>query len=355
MVSISIVIPVYHVEPYIQRCLESVMAQDKAEANIECILVDDCGQDCSMAIARATVANYQGSITFRIVSHKENRGLSAARNTGLSQATGDYVMFIDSDDYLLPDSISYFLENLERHPDVDIVMGNVRNCKDGGLMIRNISEPWLIDQPDIFFRRVLHHQIYLYAWNKLIRRDVLTRNGILFEEGTIYEDQLWSYLVFSCVSTVLLLPNITYIYENNPNSIVNTTFTAEKAERAVWSYTVSCNKMLDRPPVPQRYTRNMTVDYLLFMSYFLMNGADVASRSVISQEVRRDFLAVRKRLMFLSLRYGRFVLACFFLLLFSPFNRIQKWRLFRHHYYDLESVVNEVAHLTDFLHRKDRL
>jgi hypothetical protein len=99
----------------------------------------------------------------------------------------------------------------------------------------------------------------------------------------------------------------------------------------------------------------MTVDYLLFMSYFLMNGADVASRSVISQEVRRDFLAVRKRLMFLSLRYGRFVLACFFLLLFSPFSRIQKWRFFRRHYYNLESVVNEVAHLTDFLHRKDRL
>ena len=348
----SIIIPVYNVEPYVQRCLESVMAQDRAEADMECIVVDDCGTDRSMDIVRETIAAYQGPIRFVIVEHEQNRGLSAARNTGLEKASGDYILFIDSDDCLLPDSISYFLDNLALHPEVDMILGNVRNGKNGDLQIRHIQEPWLIDDRNVFFRRMLHHQIYLYAWNKLIKRSVLVDHRILFEEGTIYEDQLWSYRLFSCLSSVLLLPRVTYSYEYNENSIVNTTFTPEKAEKTVWSYTVSINKMLDSPPDAGKYQYNMTVDYLLFMTNFMMNGVDVLSRCPISRETARGFLAVRDRLMKRALRSGRVLLSCFFLLLYPPFTHLQKLRFFRHHYYDIESAVNHLSHWTDFLHRR---
>ena len=124
MITISIIIPIYNVELYVRQCLESVMAQDIVEVDIECILVDDCGQDKSMEIVRQMVENYEGPIRFHILHHEHNCGLSAARNTGLDAATGDYILFVDSDDYLLPGALSRLLVGLHTYPQVDMVVGN---------------------------------------------------------------------------------------------------------------------------------------------------------------------------------------------------------------------------------------
>ena len=355
MLSISFIIPVYNVEPYVQRCLESVMAQDLVEADMECIIVDDCGSDGSMSIVRELISTYHGSIRFAIVEHEQNRGLSIARNTGLSKAIGDYIMFVDSDDYLMPGSIQYFLDNLKCYPDSDMVMGNVQNQKYNNTLLNQIQGPWLMDNSDLFFTRMLHHQLYLYAWNKLIRRSLLMEHNIRFIEGILYEDQAWSYELFSHLKSILLLPEVTYVYENNPSSIVNTTFSLEKADKTIWSYTVSCNRMLDNPPHPERYSKNITVDYLLFMTNFLMNGVNVLSIYPVSATIASNFRAVELRLLRRSLKYGRLLLSCFFFLLFPPFSYLQRFAFFRHHYYDLESFVNIVAHLTDFLHNRFRI
>lgn len=355
MVTISIIIPVYNVEQYVRRCIESIMTQDVVDASIECIVIDDCSPDNSMTIVQEVISKYKGPIRFVILRHEINRGLSAARNNGIMQARGDYVMFIDSDDYLLSGSIQYFLDNLTLFYGVDMIMGNVKDCKSGKMMITQIKEPWFIDDPDIFFSRMLHHQIYLYAWNKIIKRQLLLDHRVLFEEGILYEDQCWSYQLFSEISSVLLLPRVTYIYENNINSIVNTTFTSGKADKVVWSYTVSINKMMKNPPFPGRYNHNMTPHYLLFMLNYTMNGVDVMSRFPISSDVAKGFRDLKKALFCRSLRYGRLLISCFCLLLFSPFSKFQNLRIFRHHYYDIESIVNRLSHLTDFLHNKNRL
>lgn len=350
MVSLSIIIPIYNVEAYIRRCLESVMIQEFAGATVECILIDDCTPDQSMTIVKGMISEYKGPISFVLLKHNVNRGLSAARNTGILQAKGDYVFFMDSDDYLMPHSLQYFLDNMSL--DVDILIGNVKNCKADNVMINIVHDSCLMTDRDVFFQCMLQHKIYLYAWNKMIKRDVLMKHHVFFEEGIIYEDQCWSYLLFSKVSSIMLLSQVTYVYEYNPYSIVHTTFTSGNADKAVWSYTVSTNKMLDCPPDPFSYQKNLTVDYLLFMANFLMNGVDVLSRFKISEEIAHNFFLVRIRILMRSLRNGRLMLACFFLLLFSPFSYVQKVRLFRHHYYDLESVVNKICHLTDFIHRK---
>lgn len=350
MVSISIIIPIYNVEAYIQRCLESVMTQEFEGATIECLIVDDCTPDKSMTIVKGMVSEYKGRISFVLLKHDVNRGLSAARNTGILQAKGDYVFFMDSDDYLMPHSLQYFLDNMSM--DVDILIGNAKNCKANNLLINNVHDSCLLTDRNMFFQRLLQHKIYLYAWNKMIKRDILLKHHIFFEEGILYEDQCWSYLLFSKVSSVLLLSQVTYVYEYNPNSIVHTTFTSGNANKAVWSYTVSTNKMLDYPPDPLLFKRELTVDYLLFMTNFLMNGVDVLSRFKISEDIARDFLKVRARLLWSSLKNCRLMLAIFFLFLFSPFSYIQKFRFFRHHYYDLESIINKMCHLTDFLHNR---
>ena len=94
---LSIIIPVYHVAPYIEDCLRSVMRQTYQGA-MECLIVDDCGTDDSMAIAERTIATYEGPIVFQVLHHERNRGLSAARNTGTLAAKGDYLYYLDSDD-----------------------------------------------------------------------------------------------------------------------------------------------------------------------------------------------------------------------------------------------------------------
>lgn len=355
MVSISIIIPVFNVVQYVRRCIESVMAQNINGASVECIVIDDCSPDKSMDIVQALVSEYQGPIQFSILKHDVNRGLSVARNNGIMHAKGDFVFFIDSDDYLMPDSIKYFMENLNKYPDVDMIIGNVMECKSGNSMINGIEEPCLIDDPDDFFSRLLQHKLIIYAWNKLIKRQLLINNHVFFEEGILYEDQCWSYQLFSVISSVLLLPRLTYVYEHNQNSIVNTTFTLGNADKVVWSYTVSINKMLDNPPSPKKFCTNLTPQYLLFMLYFAMNGVDVLSRFPISTDIAKEFRETRMALLTRSLRYGRLLISCFCLLMFYPFSIVQKLKVFRHHYYDIESVINRTSHLTDFMHNKNRI
>ena len=355
MINVSYIIPIYNVEQYVHRCFMSLLTQETAEAHIECVVVDDCSPDRSMNIVNQIISDYKGNIQFKVLTHDKNRGLSAARNTGLKHATGDYVFFVDSDDYLMPDGLQCFLDNLKAYPDVDIVMGNVKNCKSDDLLIHHVPETWLIDDPNMFFQLMLRHQIYLYAWNKLIKRDLLINHQLLFEEGILYEDQCWSYVLFSHVSSVLLLPKVTYVYENNPKSIVNTSFTPERSDMVLRSYTVSISKILDIPPAPGKYKTNMAVDYLLFMMYFMMNGVDILLRCTVSETTACYFKNVRKRLLARSVKYGRLILSIFSLLLFPPFCYVQKLRVFRQHYYVLDKAVNRLCHLADFLHRKNRI
>jgi len=353
MISISIIIPVYNVEAYVKRCIESVMMQEQATAKVECIIVDDCGQDRSMDIVQQLISDYDGPISFSILQHEKNRGISAARNSGLKEAAGDYVLFVDSDDYLMPGSIQYFLDHLKLYPEVDMLMGNAYRGKD--VLIHHIDNPRLILDRGDLFRQMLIHHINAYAWAKLIRRDVLEKNQIKFEEGLLYEDILWAYQLFSCLSTILLLPMVVYNYEYNPESIVATTFTKEKADRVISSYTISANLLLDTPPDGALYKQNLAVDYLLYICGFLMRGVDIMSRCEVSDEVSHSLQRAKFRLLFRSLRYGRPLVSCLVLLQCHPFGILQRFRFFRQNYYKLERGIGKLAHLTDFLHNKNRV
>ena len=101
---ISIIVPVYNVEQYVNECFDSIAAQTY-KGEIECIFVDDCGQDDSVAILEKLITDYHGAIKFYIVHHEHNKGLSGARNTGIRHAQGDYLYFIDSDDSIKSDCI----------------------------------------------------------------------------------------------------------------------------------------------------------------------------------------------------------------------------------------------------------
>ncbi len=352
MLSLSIIIPVYKVEHYICRCLDSLMSQQIPQVEVECLLIDDASPDGSVDLAREMIATYAGPIRFRILSCEENLGPSMARNRGGLEATGDYVFFMDSDDHLFPDSLSYLVSQLREHPEIDVVIGNGINTKDGSEMLPHLHEPLLINNPSISLQRLLRRQIYLQAWNKLIRRSLLIENNIFFVNGILYEDESWSFKLFSSVSSVLLLPQLTYIYEYISTSIVNTTYTIEKSSIVVHSYSLSANFIMDNPPIFCQYSHNLMVDYLLFVSNIIMRGMDVISKCTTTSEAISELQLSRGRLMSLALKNGRLLVASFLLLLYPPFTSFLRMSLFRKHYYDLEATINRLAHFTDFLHRK---
>ena len=107
-IKVSIIVPVYNVEDYIERCMLSII--DQTYPNIECIIVDDCTPDNSITIIQSLLQQYNGTISFKILKHTTNKGLSESRNTGTEKATGDYIYYLDSDDELTPNCIEHLVD-----------------------------------------------------------------------------------------------------------------------------------------------------------------------------------------------------------------------------------------------------
>ena len=236
MTSVSVIIPIYKVEDYIAECLYSVIHQTYKDG-FECILVDDNTSDDSMKIVRQVLSSYHGNIQFKIVHHRENKGLSAARNTGVREATGDYLYFLDSDD-LLPEQTIESLLNTCQNESPDVVMGDFEligesdNVPKLNTQISNYN-----NQVDIFNAFISRH-LYEMAWNKLVRKDFFLRHELWFREGILHEDSLWSFFLFYYLKVCF---SNTYRYRIRQNSIMTDPVNTFKSYRS--SYEIFFFKM----------------------------------------------------------------------------------------------------------------
>jgi len=346
---ISIIIPVYNVEKYVRRCLESVIAQENPMADIECLIIDDCSPDSSMSIVLQIIESYHGSIHFKVINHDKNRGLSAARNTGILNSTGDYVFFLDSDDRLSSNSMQYFVENSSYYPKLDLIMGDSQMSPPDSQQ-NSMKEPAYFCNRNDYAKFMLQHRTWS-AWNKLIRRSLLVDNHIFFIEGILFEDYPWSYEVSCYVSSALILPRQTYVYEYNDTSITKTILLSGKSDWILNSFVVATNRMLKNPPTSKFFNDNITVDYLLCMAYPLFIGVDILLHSNVSLKSETDFRFIRISLLKQSLKCGRLLIFSFLLLLFPPFCYLQNFRVFRRNIDRIEHYVNHLSHMMDFVHR----
>lgn len=216
MIKVSLIIPVYNVVKYIDRCLDSVMNQEYPD--IECILVDDYTPDNSFEIINKKLDAYSGRIDFKIVRHKENRGLSAARNSGVKVATGDYIFFLDSDDQLVEGAIESFVDAIIEYGSVDFLIGDYQVI--GNWYYRGIqSEKYLSSNVEIF-SDYLSGKWYVMAWGKLINRSFFEKYNLWFVEGLLHEDELFSFrLAFFSNRMVYVNKNI-YRYFIRNDSIM---------------------------------------------------------------------------------------------------------------------------------------
>ncbi len=236
--TVSIVIPVYNVAPYLQRCVESVLGQTHRELQV--ILVDDGSTDGSGELCDEFAARDP-----RVeVIHQANAGLSAARNAGLDAARGDCVGFVDSDDYVLPDMFSYLLAGLVEH-DAQVAvcdffvpqgtpglpMGPVAGSKRDAGGAGGTGDPtpegfWpanggslrVLGSDDAIALLVADVVLQNYAWNKLYLASLW--DGVRFPEGRVFEDVATTYRVLRPARRVAILPEAKYVYEPLPTGIV---------------------------------------------------------------------------------------------------------------------------------------
>lgn len=218
---VSIIIPIYNVEAFIKDCLGSVINQNMTDG-IECILVDDCGKDNSIKIAEQIIKEYSGNISFCVLHHEKNKGLSAARNTGIRAAKGEYLYFLDSDDKISDDCISSMWELIEKHGKVDMVQGSY--FVEG--KEKSISHFWQYgeytnNKKDIKHFLLNYHGKITAAQNRLINREFILKNNLFFKEGIIHEDNYWTFFLAKRINSIAVNKNKTYFHIYNPNSITN--------------------------------------------------------------------------------------------------------------------------------------
>lgn len=218
-IKVSIIIPVYKVEDYIEKCIYSIINQ--TYYNIECILVDDCSPDRSIIKAKNLISNYRGEIEFRIIKHEINKGLSSARNTGIHEATGDYIYFLDSDDYIIPECIDLMVNMILKYPNVELVQaGAISELSFLDIENKNITFEFTDNKQWIKSAILEKEKIPLTSWNKLLNRQFLLRNKLFFKEGIIHEDELFNFYLAKYLSSIAFCKRNTYVYIKREGSIM---------------------------------------------------------------------------------------------------------------------------------------
>lgn len=220
---ISIIVPVYNVEKYLSRCIESLIGQ--TYGNLEIILVDDGSSDISPKICDMYAVQDK-----RIkVIHKKNEGLSEARNTGLKEASGDYIMYVDSDDYIELDSCKRLLSGMQ--PEVDFVVGAIREIRENSVTYQrhtNLIPGNIYCAKEFVIRAIQKNEWFAPAVLNLYRRDFLIRNQLFYKSGFYYEDMEMLPRLFLSAKKVVYVDYLFYNYIVRKNSIMTSDITEKK-------------------------------------------------------------------------------------------------------------------------------
>ena len=213
---ISVLVPVYKVEQYIEQCLRSLLSNTIIN-DCEVIVVDDCSPDRSMEVVHHVLEDFPALRNKVLLhSHDVNRGLAAARNSGLLQAQGRYIICVDSDDWVEPDYLEQLYNEAER-TGADVVFCDLFQERAHSTTVIQEGKG-----SGDFLTQLLREEIHGWLPIKLIRRALLVENGITWVEGLdMWEDVLLSAKVFVHAQKIAKVDKVLYHYRCNPDSIVN--------------------------------------------------------------------------------------------------------------------------------------
>lgn len=207
---VSIIVPIYKVEKYLNKCIDSIVNQ--TYNNLEIILVDDGSPDNCPKICD----EYAKKDNRIKVVHKQNKGVSSARNTGLDISTGDYIMFIDGDDYIELNMIECMLKNMFDN-NVDIVICNINYVFKEKEFIKYNESDQILNNYEAMKEFISDGIVQAVVWNKLYKKSIL--KNMKFVINKVHEDELFSYEVISRVNNIYYNSNAFYNYVQREDSI----------------------------------------------------------------------------------------------------------------------------------------
>lgn len=215
MKSISVVIPIYNMEAYLRKCLDSLYAQ--VDNTMEVILVNDGSTDTSPQICAEYIKRYPDTKYI----NKKNGGLSDARNEGIKVATGRYIYFLDSDDWLAPNAIRTLYDFAES-AHCEMVQGGFYYAFDDHLEYddRKISidaKPFVLNKMEAMTELVKHQYVKNFAWGKLYKTDIVRNHP--FKKGVYYEDAYWQHLIIDETSKYGVISTPLYYYRQRSGGI----------------------------------------------------------------------------------------------------------------------------------------
>ena len=224
----TVIVPVYNVEAYLEKCVDSILAQ--TEPDFELLLVDDGSTDNSGALCDK-LAQKDSRIQ---VIHQKNQGLGGARNTGIKAASGDWVLLVDSDDWIEPELLEKTLETGLRE-EADLVMFGFRSVDEQGNTLQTVVEDvptdqglTLKDHPDLLLTAPS-------AWRRLYRRELLVRTGILYPPRVWYEDIRTTPKLLAAADRVVFLSYVGYDYLSRTGSITKNQ-NADRNQEILWAF-----------------------------------------------------------------------------------------------------------------------
>lgn len=280
---ISIIIPVYKVEEYLDHCVKSVTEQSFAA--IEIILVDDGSPDNCPAMCDAWA---ERDSRVRVI-HKTNGGLSDARNAGLAAARGKLIFFLDSDDWLAPETLEKLFAAMQ-HDRSDIAACTVKMVWDDGTPERflTVQQNLLLDTEEA--EKALMNETFLKqpVWYKLYRSDCIRE--IPFEVGKQHEDVFWSYQAFANARLVSVIDYVGYYYRQRAGSIMGTSYSLKRLD-AIEAYQRRSRFMEERFPALAGYSRASLVAACIYHGQMALKYLPEAERR---EAFRRLIPAVRE-------------------------------------------------------------
>ncbi len=287
---VSVIVPVYKVEKYLDRCIKSI--RNQKYSNLEIILVDDgspdnCGNMCD---------NYQKEDKRIKVIHKENGGLSSARNAGLKVATGDYITFIDSDDWVTYDMISYMIDQMFSNH-ADIVSTSYVLAKDESQKLSGVSDVKIMNKEqalEYFFDIGMRSRVSDYpAWSKLYKKELFS--DIEFPVGTLYEDYTTVVNLIKKCNVYVKSSKECYFYYQGGTSIIRSSY-KKQHDQLISQCKEVCSLVKDENAEIQKLaSERLARSYLALMIKISVYGFDESiSRSERHEITRRLTKRVRE-------------------------------------------------------------
>ncbi|MGL5682630.1 MAG: glycosyltransferase family 2 protein [Marinifilaceae bacterium] len=263
---ISIIVPVYNVEQYLPKCIDSILAQ--TYTNFEVLLINDGSPDNCGAICDR-YAEQDNRIR---VFHKENEGVSSARNIGLDKAIGEWISFIDSDDWVEQEYLSSFINQIELETKVDLIFQGYKKIYASQSKEVRLSAISYIDMTDAFVNLHINHDFFGYTCIKLYRHSVIKNNRLRFNKDiTISEDLVFSLQYIQHCRKIVILDCCNYNYrQDNVNSLMRRIYTYKQISIQHQALQVEVSKLLvlniSQRAALNKYIVNMNFGRLL-LSY----------------------------------------------------------------------------------------